>query len=256
MPPDPKGIEKVYDLCSDGTFYEWVVSRGPETPENRILPKQFFMAPVCYKDKGGLTLKEDNYLVLNEEESTWKITTFDSGLRGSRLPHRPYKQFQLESDDDLVVLKCKIRPVLLISKLECNWKLPLLRSFNYWLCLPIFTYKRRHNQEFVIADQKFETPTRLYFPPGVPGLNEEAAGLVKELQFIPEGNLLYPHKCHNVDSDPPMDLPVKLSDIGFEAVIGHIAKTLPEIEISGQSKDRYDLFKELAAMAIDDALSK
>ncbi len=47
--------------------------------------------------------------------STWKLCHFSKGLREGRLPHRPYKLSNLETDDDLVVVKCKIRPVLLIK---------------------------------------------------------------------------------------------------------------------------------------------
>ncbi len=256
MPPSLKGIPGIYEYCCDGKFYDWVIKDRPEIPEVGIAPKQIFMAPVCYKDKESLTLSEVEYDALHEERSTWKIAPFHIGVRDTRLPHRPYKLFQLESGDDLIILKCKIRPVLVVCKLECNWRFPVNhKSSIFWLCLPLFSYKRRHLQEHVISDQQLQVPSRFYFPPGVPGLDTEAAGLLNQLQFIPEANLLYPHKCHNMDIDPPMDLPVQLSDLAFETVIGHIAKMLPEIEISGDAKEWYDFFKDLINEQIEKTLN-
>lgn len=87
-------------------------------------------------------------------------------------------------------------------------------------------------------------PHRFYFPPGGPGLDEECAGLISELQCIPESNL-YPKKCFCPDRDPKMNRPIKLSDKAFQVVVGHIAKFLPEVIVSGESLEWYEFFKEL-----------
>ncbi len=143
-----------------------------------------------------------------------------------------------------MVLKCKIRPVLVIKKIESDWRIPYKYSFNIWLCLPLFSYKDRHSQGYVLSDQMLHVPHRFYFPPGNPGVGEECAGLINELQFIPEINL-YPKKFFCDDRDPKMNRPIKLSDKAFHAVIGHIAQFLPGIVISGESNEWYDFFKEL-----------
>jgi len=239
-----KGVSDLYEYCCDGKFYEWVFPKehGELLPD--IDQKYICMGPVSYKEDEILTLIEDKYDPIHEEKSTWKIAKFKDGTRYNRFPHRPYKIFQLETDDDLLVLKCKIRSVLVIKKIESDWRIPKKYFFNSWLCLPLFSYKNRHSQQYVLSDQMLQVPHRFYFPPGSPGLDEECAGLINELQCIPEDNL-YPKKCFCDISDPKMDTPVKLSDKAFHAVIGHIAQFLPGICVAGESLDWHDFFKEL-----------
>ena len=239
-----KGVAGLYEYCCDGKFYDWVFLKKHEKLPPDIDKKNICMGPVYYKDDEILTLLEDKYDPIHEEHSTWKIARFLDGTRYNRFPHRPYKTFQLETSDDLLVLKCKIRPVLVIKKIESDWRIPNKYFFNSWLCLPLFSYKKRHSQQYVLLDQMFQVPHRFYFPPGIPGLNEECAGLINELQCIPQLNL-YPKKCFCDISDFKMDRPIKLSDNAFHAVIGHIAQFLPGIIVSGESFKWYDFFKEL-----------
>jgi len=99
-----------------------------------------------------------------------------------------------------------------------------------------------------------QVPHRFYFPPGNPGLNEECAGLINELQCIPETNL-YPRKCFCDIRDPKMDRPVQLCDKAFQAVVGHIAQFLPEVTISDESLEWYEFFRDLVSEEISKVLS-
>jgi len=241
-----RGVSGLYEDCCDGKFYEWVQDHsGTEFKE-----KQICWAPVFYKEDKSLTLIEDKYDPINEESSTWKFSTFEESPAKQRLRHRPYKIFQLESDDDLIVIKCKKRPVLVISKVKTDWRVPYNEFSRSWLCLPLFSYKRRHSQRYVLNDQALKIEHRFYFPPGNPGLDEESAGLINEIQFIPEKNL-NPFKSFCDKEEPAMDLPIKLSDKAFHAVIGHIAKILPDINLSGESLEWYDFFKDLVNEQIE-----
>jgi hypothetical protein len=239
-----KGVADLYEYLCDGNFYEWVSAAEQDHPGTGFKEKHICCAPVFYKDDKSLTLIEDKYDPINEEYSTWRLATFEDSTAKKRLPHRPYKLFQLETEDDLLVIKCKIRPVLVISKVETDWKVPYNKFFRFWLCLPLFSYKPRHSQRYVLDDQALKTKHRFYFPPGNPGLDEESAGLINEIQFIPEKNLS-PFKSFCDKENPPMDLPIKLSDEAFHAVIGHIANILPDINISGESLEWYKFFRDL-----------
>ena len=243
-----KGAEGLSEYCCDGNFYEWIIQEGRTAPPE-VEEKSICMGPVHYKDDDVLTLVENQYDPINEEESTWKITSFHEGTRHERLPHRPYRVFQLETEDDLLVYKCKIRPVVVIKKIESDWRMPHNYIFNTWLCLPLYSYKGRHSQQYVLSDQKLENSQRFYFPPGVPGIINECSGLLNELQSIPERNL-YPKKCFCDSVEPRMDRPIKLSDKAFQAVVGHIAQLLPGISISGDAYDWYNFFKELVVEEI------
>ncbi|MFX1535701.1 MAG: hypothetical protein ACFFDI_15920 [Promethearchaeota archaeon] len=249
-----KGVSNLYEYCCDGKFYEWIFPGEHEELPQDIDQKYICMGPVFYKHNEILTLVEDKFDPIHEEQSTWKIAKFTSGTRDHRFPHRPYKIFQLETDDDLLVLQCKIRPVLAIKKIEYDWRVPNRYFDNTWLCLPLFSYKNRHSQRFVLTDQMLQVPYRFYFPPGNPGLDEECAGLINELQCIPQINL-YPKKCFCDIIDPNMYIPIRLSEMAFQAVIGHIAQFLPGIIVSGESFEWYDFFKELVSEEIAKIIS-
>lgn len=254
MPGVPnKGVKDLYDYCCDGFFYEWVF------PDDLIEPldeRYICMAPVRYSDAESLTLIEDRYDTHNEENSTWKITNFRSGTRDERLKHRPYKKFQLESDDDLQVVKCKIRPVIAIKKVASDWRIPgqTFYQLNTWLCLPLFTYKNRHTQHYVLNDQALNCSHRFYFPSGDPGLDDECAGKITQIQFIPENNL-YLKKAFCSLQKYRMNLPFRLTEKAFKAVVGHISEFLPGIELYGESKVWYDFFKELVREEINKFLN-
>ena len=239
-----KGVSNLYEYCCDGQFYDWMFPDDTGKPPPPVCQGTICMAPIFYKDAEILTLVEDKYDPLHEEQSTWRITGFKFGTKEKRLPHRPYKAFQLESDTDLMILKCKIRPVLVIKKIESDWRVPTNYFFKLWLCLPLFSYKSRHSQQYVLRDQKLEIPHRFYFPLGTPGLDEECAGLLSGLQCIPEDNM-YPKKCHCTQREPKMDRPIRVTEKAFQAVLGHIAQFLPAVVVTGESLEWYDFFKEL-----------
>jgi hypothetical protein len=241
---DPKGIPDLYEYCCDQFFYEWIIP----TPEqiktetfSNFSEGRISWAPVWYNDAEAFSLIEDKYDPFDEFNSTWKLTPFSEATRGKRLP-RPYKVFELETTDDLIVHKCKIRPVVMIKRLSTDWRVPGKYFHSTWLCLPIFVYKHRHSQRYVISDQKLERPHHFYFPPGTPGLSEEGSGRITEMQFVPENNLKpFKKMCH----EKGMQYPFCLSEKAFHAVLGHIINLLPFIEISGKAKEWYDFFKDL-----------
>lgn len=239
-----KGIQGLYEECCYGQFYEWIF---PEhgSPPPLAAERYICTAPVWYNDAEALTLIEDNYNSSDEMNSTWKLCHFAYGLREKRLSHRPYKVFQLESDDDLVVVKCKIRPILLIKKVSSDWRIPgnTAHLFDTWLCLPVFSYKNRHTQEYVIKDQSLKCPHHFYFPPGTPGIDNESAGKLIEMQFIPEGNLTQLKKMCD-EGTIKMQRPFRVTEYAFHALLGHITNFFPYMDISGDVKAWYELFAE------------
>ncbi|MBU2227828.1 MAG: hypothetical protein KJ936_09250 [Proteobacteria bacterium] len=247
-----KGIAGLYETCCEGSFYEWVIPKSSDVAAGnttQTAERRICMAPVWYNDDEALTLIEDRYDPMDEFNSTWKLCHFSKGLREKRLPHRPYKLFNLETDDDLVVVKCKIRPVLLIRNVTSDWRVPgnMAKIYHTWLCLPIFTYKQRHSQPYVLKDQALQLPHHFYFPPGMPGLDEEGVGKLTELQFIPEQNIFAKKKMCDAEK---MQLPFCLTKEAYQSVIGHIANFFPGIEISGEAKEWYDFFVELVSEEI------
>jgi hypothetical protein len=161
-----KGIKGLYEYCCDHKFYEWVLPKANGESPLGVNQKYICMAPIFYKNDVIFGLKEDTYDPINEGQSSWKIAKFSDGTRDARLPHRPYKIYQLERDDDLLVLKSKIRPVLVIDKIESDWRKPYNYFSSSWVCLPLFSYKKRHPQKYVISDQGLMFPIDSIFRQG------------------------------------------------------------------------------------------
>ncbi len=253
MPPlELKGIKGLYEECCDGSFYEWVFPKSEYDPPPIANEKHICTAPIWFNDAEALTLIEDKYDSNDELNSTWKLSPFSVRTKDDRKTHRPYKTFQLESGDELVVVKCKTRPVLLIKKVSSDWRIPgnTSKLFNTWLCLPLFSYKHRHRQEYVFTDQALKRPHHFYFPPGAPGLDYESTGKLIEIQFIPEKNLSPMKKMCEV-REPKMGRPFCVSDKAFQVILGHIANFLPGSEISGECKEWHDFFVELVQEEVD-----
>lgn len=246
-----KGISGLYEYCCEGKFYDWHITENQG--EYRIREGSVCSAPICYKGDEILKLEEASYQSIEEEKSTFTIVKDRAGSR-RRLPHRPYKTFQLEADDDLMVLKGKNRPVITIKKVLCDWRFPNTRFASLWLCLPIYSYRDRHSQPYVIEDQKLNVPHRFYFPSGIPGLEREGAGLINELQCIPEKNLI-PYNAYCDIGETGIDRPVVLTNDAFQVVIGHVAKLFPGVDIFGDSITRYNFFKGLMLEQIPIALA-
>lgn len=251
-----KGIEDLYECCCGGTFYEWIHPKSSSSTPLPVTEAQICTAPIWYNDAEALTLTEDRFDPWEEEKSTWRLTRFSAGKRDERLKHRPYKTFNLESDDDLVVVKCKIRPVIAIKEVSSDWRVPdnTANLYRTWLCLPIFRYKDRHTQRYVIRDQTLDRPHHFYFPPGLagPGISEEGAGKFTEMQFIAEKNLT---PAKSFCSAERMSLPFRLTGEAFQAVLGHIALFLPKIKVSTETLRWYDAFCELVRGEIDSVLA-
>jgi hypothetical protein len=251
-----KGVEDLYEECCGAYdkrgrkfFYIW--KSGDIFEESDIC-----LAPIWYSDSRLLTIEEFNYDPIREEDSTWKISDF-SVPRDRRLCHRSYKFINLERDDDLVLLKCKIRPVVLLKSVESKWRYPrAAEGDKFWMAVPIFTYKKRHLQQCVVRDQALLCPFRFYMPPRKPkgpGLEEEGAARFDVLQFIPESNLQF-YKVYDLKRQ--MRIPVKLFPPAFMALVGHLAIFLPGVELTGKTVEWYGFFRELVWDLVKESLSE
>jgi len=248
-----KGLLEIYDeTCyklTDENFTEWKF----KDPEN-LEVGQFCTAVVLYEKRNKWYLEEHSYDRFDESQSTW----YARKLKGSYPPEidqNIMKFFELEKDESLITTNSKIRPVILLRKALSNWLNPTNAADHVtsWLCLPLFRYKDRHCQDYVLNDQRLENLNAFYIPPAYnscPGILEESAARFQAIQMINE-NHLKPLKCECRIKDPPMQRPFKLSKTGLELLLYHFYISLSIFKELEDTEACYQLFKEQINELID-----
>jgi len=170
------------------------------------------------------------------------------------------KFFDIQKDERLITTNSKRRPVILLRKATSDWWNPTNKAehVDYWLCLPLFTYKDRHIQAYVLRDQCLENADAFYIPPAYktfPGVNnEEAAARFQAIQMIKEERLTA-CKCMCTTQKVKMSRPFRLSALALRLVLYHFYIALgifPELE---NPKSEHQLFREGVEALINEAQS-
>lgn len=246
MPSNYKGIPDVYQFVSEmfgKSFYEWLPNGSD------FYPGQLCLAPAWYEKKCRWYFTDGDYKVLNESESTWKANIF-TGEKPTLSNAYVKKYFELEKDEYLLGTHGKYRPVIIIKKYISDWPNPVNISHheNKWLCLPIFSYKERHNQEYVLNDLCFNKPHQLYLPQAYkvfPGVEDESAVRFEAIQMV-NNKYLKPIKCLN--SQARLKQPFGLSEFALKIFTYHFMKHLDifhaQLLSDGTKKNEYDIFVE------------
>lgn len=151
-------------------------------------------------------------------------------------------------DERLITTNGKERPVILLSHSIDSWWNPvnIAKHEKTWLCIPLFSYKARHSQEYVLNEQKLAADLAFYIPSfysNNPGVNNESSARFQAIQMIKEEHLV-PLKRQCATICPQMNRPFGLSKVGMELLMFHFYNQLnlfPELE---EPSTRYSLFKE------------
>ena len=248
--PANKGLVNAYDFalsCIDSSlsFYEWITDEP-----NKFHAGQICEAPAWYEKRNRWFFIDEHYDPIKEEESTWKARIFTGKER--EMDEGKYtfvkKYFDLEKDEKLIATHTKYRPVVLIRFYESSWHNPGNSEtfLKNWLCLPVFSYKSRHNQEYVLNDQRFLNPDRIYMPPAyknIPGINLESAIQLQAIQMVNE-NYLMPLKSFCNTHDPKMNRPFKVSNLGIKIILFHLFKNLNIFQIFQEKDLKNELLEE------------
>lgn len=148
--------------------------------------------------------------------------------------------------------------MILLRKATSDWWNPTNKTHHvdYRLCPPLFTYKDRHNQNYVLRDQCLDNPNTFYIPPAFkkfPGVNnEEAAARFQAIQMIKEERLTA-CKCMCTTVEPKMSRPFRLSDLALRLILYHFYKALGVFPELDSPKTEHELFKEGVGALIDEA---
>ncbi len=219
-------------------------------------------APVWYERKKRWYLTEEHYYPTREEESTWRANIYSGKSKVEREPqHIVAKYFELEKGENLFASPGKYRPVILIRKYQNDWLNPANTSEHIatWLCLPLFSYKDRHNQPFVLNDMAFKSPERVYIPPSYkdkPGGIIESSAQFLSIQMIKE-EYLEPLTSMSGIRPPKMQRPFRVSNFALKIIMFHFLKHFNLFDVLLDScdtdgKTAYTLFVE----EVNEILSK
>ncbi|MDR0562053.1 MAG: hypothetical protein LBG73_05125 [Spirochaetaceae bacterium] len=251
-----KGIPNLYNkICMDldsQYFIDWVTDTASPCPG------MICKSVVWYVKSDRWYLEEANYDSFEEEKSTWYARRY-TGRYPQSNSSNVMKHFKLEKEERLITTNGKERPVVAVSRAVDDWWNPAntARHEKNWLCIPLFSYKERHTQEYVLNDQQLKNGTSFYIPSyydTFPGLNFESSVRFQSIQMIKEEHLT-PVKMLCSTREPQMSRPFGLTRLGLELLMYHFYSQFnlfPELNEAGTN---YALFKEEVIERIKSARS-
>lgn len=217
-----KGMPDLYnDVCRDldgQLFIDWI------TGSQAVFgPGMICSAIVWYVKTDRWYLEEAQYLPKQEEDSTWYARSYNKHPHPGSNTSMVMKYFKLENDETLITTHGKKRPVILLSHSLDSWWNPVNTSVQKknWLCVPLFTYKDRHPQSYVLEDQKLANGQAFYIPSfynDFPGTNNESSARFQSIQMINEEHLT---PLKHFSKNDSMNRPFGLTRLGLELLMYH-----------------------------------
>lgn len=239
-----KGIEDLYnnscDYWNQERFFIW-----RDKPDLSI--GIVCLAPAWYEKNKRWYLVTHKHDPIVEENSTFYAREYPL-KPGSNPPTNGtvLSYFDLAKDENLVATHGKKRPVILLRYHESTWFNKFYPKRG-WLCLPVFSYHARHDQQFVLNDQRFKTPDRVYMPRFYdvnPGMLNESALHLGSMQLI-EDKYLHPIPLEIDETLGKMYFGV--SEFALKLITMHMMNNIGILDAfigreSREDKDAYDCF--------------
>lgn len=195
-------------LCS--SFYKFLVPSDP--PAGDPIPGQIGVAHTVYPPPEPWILKVINYNALDESKSEYVAKRYHTDDRS----HMPIAELGLRSDENYYLYIGKERPLIVVKGIGSRWLNPL-HDENLFVCVPAFSFKPRHKDEFRIKTMGFCYPDLFYLPADPNGCTEESAARFELMQPVARRAL------HNYFRGSP-SRPVALSDEAFALFINHLGR--------------------------------
>jgi hypothetical protein len=190
-----KGIDWISDIAGFDIYEELEIK-----DRMSFKPGQLYSAPIKYPLTPPKVLQLESYNPEREESTTFGISNYDPS---NPLQEMPLKFLNLKSDDRLFILQGKKRPVIVLTCCDVDWLYNT--SFKSGikeqmvLCLPVFTFKDRHTQEYIVKIQAFIFPNLFYLSPSSQGIFHESAARFELIQPIHKGDM---QPLKNVNNKP------------------------------------------------------
>ena len=145
------------------------------------------MGPVTYLASQIQSIALESYDPQDESRNRYSIQTSepdDSDL----FNHQPVYDLRLESNEELLVNKAKLRPVIVISQRNQLWPMGGARLAERGLvCIPVYSFQPRDSDEFRRRIGVQEYPWWIYLPEQM-GFHEGFARLDR-IQTLEESHL-------------------------------------------------------------------
>lgn len=251
-----KGIPGLYEnilhkLDKDSELYEWIF----DNPDS-LRSGQICETIVGYEKRYKWYLQSRDYIRESEPESTWLALKYPEDGSFPELEEEVIKYFNLESDEHLTITHAKKRLVILVEQHTDNWWDPMIEGYykEAWWVIPIYSYKeRRHDQIFVLNDQKLGNKCRFYLPKKLtnkPGLDKESTAFLYNIQLV-RSSYLRKITCLCNSKATKMKRPFKIGELAYRILLGHLfynmgcfESSLQKInQIQKDKLDDYEIFK-------------
>jgi hypothetical protein len=216
-------------LCAN--YYKLLDLAGP-TP-GPPLPGQIVSAHTVYPPTDPWILKVVNYNAFDESKSEYVAKRYEKDDRS----HMPIAELRLRSDENYYLYIGKERPLIVVRSLGSRWLSPL-HDESLYACVPIFSFKPRHNDEFRIKTMGFCHPDLFYMPTDANGCTDESAARFELIQPIARKAL------HNYFKGSP-SRPVALSDDAFALFVNHLGRFLLSKDLDPQVCEQMDIYRSL-----------
>jgi hypothetical protein len=245
MPELYKGFPQYYHDCLEElygrSFFEWKLNNVAE-----LEPGQICETVVNYNVDKTYQLVLEHHEPMSEYESTWKLTPLTC-----RLPirHERLQAFNLETNERFIIRRAKLRFVILLAKIQDDFFNPsnVAMTLETWLILPLFSYKEKHDQKYILNDQRLNSKNRFYIPPSIEvasRLKKESAARLNLVQQAVDRDI---RPITALNDSIGMQKGIKVSKEALRLIVYHYYKSLEILnELDSESssiESEYDIFK-------------
>jgi len=138
--------------------------RQTTAAESHLLGRgQLCWGPIQYLAQRLATLQLVYYDPRDERNNTYQITpnqTLDQAFN-----HTPVHDLNLHSDEEMLMVKAKLRPMAVISQKPTEWTLAGGRlNEKGYICVPLYSFHQDESQEFRNRVWAVEYPSWVYLP--------------------------------------------------------------------------------------------
>lgn len=223
-------------LCPN--FYKFLHPASDPKQKQPLIPGQIVSAHTVYPPGEPWIIQVVNYSPQDESRSQFRVKRYESDDRS----HMPIAELGLRSDENYYAYIGKERPLIVVQEVGSRW-LNRLYDEALVLCVPIFSFKPRHDDTFRIEAMGFCYPNLFYLPSDPSGCAEEGAGRFELTQPIARKAL------HNFLRGSPSRA-VALSDEAFALFINHLGRFLIEKGLDEQVCSEIDAYRGLILEAM------